>query len=550
MTDVRMRMLEQHLTAQVVTSAAVSWVPTSAVGVASGLLLPAPKAISIQGGPSTVTVEPCDGTAGWGWQVTTTVDGVVRDVRVVLVPASGTVDFEDLAVVDPVTLTTATAAAWETIAAAAGASAGSAAASAAAAAASAASITPTIPATPLTAVERTSTGAVKATGATGYDELATLNQTRTSLRPGNRCVWVGDSLSAWNDSEANNLQRTSLANFACILSGQRLRYAYNAAAGGTTTATMLANFDSVVPAQMPTVVHILGGTNDSAYAVSQTIDNLAGIVKKCRTIGATPVLGTPPPKGTPDANSSERHRLAALRIAILDYAQAEGLLAVDYYGIMVDPATGDMKAAYNRDGTHPTDAGFVFMGQLCAATIAPLLPAMPPPLCVNNVDPRNLISNGLFLTGGATGTGQANWTGGTGAGITNSTITTDTEISGNWVHIAAAGSSSTAQVYQTIATAPIPGHRYLFAGRMKTTWTSGANGITIRVGITASGNPEAGAFYNVAAAITNGVFAIEYVCPAGATSQMVSVSMVAGTMSVDVAQMTLWDLTAAYAVTG
>ena len=91
MTDILISLRAQGITQQYATAASQTWVPSMPVGVATGVLLPAPKAIAIPSNADiTITgVEPCDGTAGWCWQVTTTVDGAVRDQRNVLVPEPG-----------------------------------------------------------------------------------------------------------------------------------------------------------------------------------------------------------------------------------------------------------------------------------------------------------------------------------------------------------------------------------------------------------------------------------------------------------------------------
>jgi len=97
-TDVRIRLREQAATQQPASSATITWVPSATVTVAGGLLLPAPKAVGFIGTEVTVTgLEPCDGLAGWVWQVTVTADGVIRDQRNVIVPDSVAVlDFENL----------------------------------------------------------------------------------------------------------------------------------------------------------------------------------------------------------------------------------------------------------------------------------------------------------------------------------------------------------------------------------------------------------------------------------------------------------------------
>lgn len=98
MTDILISLRQQSLTQQYATNTTQTWVPSVPVGVDTGVLLPAPKAIAIPTNADiTITgVEPCDGLAGWCWQVTTTVDGAIRDQRNVLVPISGTPSFGNL----------------------------------------------------------------------------------------------------------------------------------------------------------------------------------------------------------------------------------------------------------------------------------------------------------------------------------------------------------------------------------------------------------------------------------------------------------------------
>jgi len=97
-TDVRIRLREQASSQQPASSAAITWIPSVPVAVSGGLLLPSPKTVAFTGTEVTVAgLEPCDGLAGWVWQVTITADGAIRDQRNVLVPDSVAVlDFENL----------------------------------------------------------------------------------------------------------------------------------------------------------------------------------------------------------------------------------------------------------------------------------------------------------------------------------------------------------------------------------------------------------------------------------------------------------------------
>jgi hypothetical protein len=97
-TDIIVILREQATTQQLATNATQTWVPTMPVGISGGLLIPAPKTIAVPStGSVTVTnVQPCDGSEGWCWLVTTTEDGVIRDQRYVLVPDIPLQDFEAL----------------------------------------------------------------------------------------------------------------------------------------------------------------------------------------------------------------------------------------------------------------------------------------------------------------------------------------------------------------------------------------------------------------------------------------------------------------------
>jgi hypothetical protein len=93
----RVRLLEQAQAQTQASWVTITVVPTATATVPGGLLLPAPKAVSYSGSPTTFSgLEPCDGSAGWCWTVTITADGVVRDQRHILLEDSATtVDLED-----------------------------------------------------------------------------------------------------------------------------------------------------------------------------------------------------------------------------------------------------------------------------------------------------------------------------------------------------------------------------------------------------------------------------------------------------------------------
>lgn len=382
-------------------------------------------------------------------------------------------------------------------------------------------------------------GKLAASAATGtYARHAT-------ARPGNRMVWLGDSLTQWQDAVAaqnaptsalSHSQRVSLANLGSILSNQRALYVGQAGVGGETSAQILARFDTDVTPFAPTVVHILAGTNDpSGTLATFTLPNITAMIAKTRAIGAVPLLGLLPPNNT--TSKSEAFNAAYRRLA-----DTLGVTVIDYCTPLIDPTNGSIQSALNRDNTHPTDAGFVLMAQAFATAFADVAPPWAPPLPDRNTSTNNLVANGLFLLPGG-GARPSSWIGGTGTGITT---TTEAATFGNWVKIDAVASAGAAQLYQNIATAPVADHRYALLGKVKTAWTSGANGFQIRNRITLAdaSTVDMMPMNNMAVTLTDGTFYCEYVAPATATSQQISLFCGAGTMTLWVARMGLYDLTA------
>lgn len=389
-----------------------------------------------------------------------------------------------------------------------------------------------------------------------YDELSTAlaaksttdsntYATHAAARPGNRTVWLGDSLTQWQDgsaaanaptSTASHSMRVCLANLGSILSNQRALYVADAGIGGNTTTQMLARFDTDVTPWNPKFVHILGGTNDPSTELALTLSNLAAIVAKTRAIGAVPILGLIPPANA--TSKSEQTNIGIRRLAA-----SLGVAVIDYCEPLIDQLNGQILSALNRDGTHPNDAGFVAMAEKFAAEFVKIAPPWAPPLPQRNSATNNLVSNGLFLNlVGAAGTAPSGWVGGTGTGITT---TTEAATLGNWVKIDCAAAPGNAQLYQNISTAPVAGHRYALLGKIKTSWTSGS-GFHIRNRITKSdaSTVDMMPMNNMGVTLPDGTFYCEYTCPADAASHQVSLFVLAGTGTLWVSQMALWDLTA------
>jgi hypothetical protein len=71
---------------------------------------------------------------------------------------------------------------------------------------------------------------------------------------------------------------------------------------------------------------------------------------------------------------------------------------VDFYKVLVDPATGNYLAGYNADATHPAAPGRIAMANALVTTLQPLLSPSPVIIPQDNADPNNLLTNGCFVT--------------------------------------------------------------------------------------------------------------------------------------------------------
>lgn len=384
---------------------------------------------------------------------------------------------------------------------------------------------------------------------------------------GNRVVFLGDSVTtAQNNDTAPGQWGTSFPSYATYLSKGRIIRVRNAGVSGDRAADMLARFDADVAAYSPSTVVILAGTNDwndsSPTSLSTYQANIAALVAKCRAISAQPVLCTVPPNVL---SSARRQRVTTGNAWLKRYCAAQGIPCVDFYSLLVDPATGDFLTAYGsatNDKTHPIGAGYAAMGSYLwtslSASVSPVEPLLP----AENADPNNLITNGLNLTttGAAATLMPTGWSVQSGShptGVTGSLATGDTAIKGNWWRVVADGltASTTNNEFQTVSTGIVPGHTYAYVGRFKATGMRNAdtgNGSTFLIGCAFNSvlNNAAYDFRVVSTLpfdVTDGVFYQEVVAPGDATTclvrrQLLNTTVGAGTLQV--AQMGFYDLTA------
>ena len=149
--------------------------------------------------------------------------------------------------------------------------------------------------------------------------------------------------------------------------------------GGQTTPQMLVRFHQDVIGLRPTVVVILGGTNDIAgntgpSTLEMIEDNLASMTEIAQANGirvvlcsVLPAIDYPWKPGLEPAP-----KIVALNAWIKDYATRHGAVYLDFHSAMADEHQG-MRKELSDDGVHPNAAGFRLMAPLAERAIAAAL---------------------------------------------------------------------------------------------------------------------------------------------------------------------------------
>ena len=145
---------------------------------------------------------------------------------------------------------------------------------------------------------------------------------------------------------------------------------------GQTTPQMLIRFKQDVVHLNPSVVVILGGTNDIAgntgpSTLEMIEDNLSSMAEIATANGIKVVMCQLLPAYSygwaPDVDP--RQDIIDLNQWIKEYADAHGYPCVDFYTPMVNPFKA-LKVEYSvGDGVHPNEAGYAVMAPLVEAAI-------------------------------------------------------------------------------------------------------------------------------------------------------------------------------------
>ena len=139
---------------------------------------------------------------------------------------------------------------------------------------------------------------------------------------------------------------------------------FNRGISGQVTAQMLLRFQEDVVNLLPNVLVLKAGINDiaenaGAYDQQKTLNNIKSIVQLARANKIKVVLCSVLPANRfvwrPALTPADK--VVELNTALQAYAKEENILYLDLYAAVVDDKKG-MKAAYAKDGVHPTVEGY------------------------------------------------------------------------------------------------------------------------------------------------------------------------------------------------
>lgn len=150
---------------------------------------------------------------------------------------------------------------------------------------------------------------------------------------------------------------------------------------GQTTPQMLLRFHADVVALKPSVVVILGGTNDIAGNTGPSTNamieaNLQAMTEVAQANGIRVVLSSVLPvfdyPWKPGLQPAAR--IVALNAWMKSYSARVGAIYLDYHSAMRDERDG-LRAGLGDDGVHPNEAGYRIMATLADSAIARALRA-------------------------------------------------------------------------------------------------------------------------------------------------------------------------------
>ncbi len=154
-------------------------------------------------------------------------------------------------------------------------------------------------------------------------------QSEFPLKDGDTWVMLGDSITAQH-LHSNYFEAFCYARFP------RLTFCFrNSGVGGDTVPRVMDRFAWDVVAWNPTVVSVELGMNDrGGFATDKFMENIAGLVRKIRSVNASPVLFSPSPMNNGEDQGNVRLKEYTDALKIL--AEREKIPYADQFTPLVD----------------------------------------------------------------------------------------------------------------------------------------------------------------------------------------------------------------------
>jgi hypothetical protein len=331
--------------------------------------------------------------------------------------------------------------------------------------------------------------------------------------------------------------------------------AWNFGVPGQNTAYMLSTELPLLLAMnpLPSVVSILGGTNDVKEGVSPatTVANLTAMVNQLKAAGITPILCTIPP------NNTFPTQVQATNAAISAAASSLGVTLVDFYTGLAQ-SNGTYQTQYLTDGTHPNIPGYTEMAHAFIAQTASIYGGSSVWLPTAAQDRVNLVPDPLMASAPTSWvqTFYSNFA----AAPAITQVAGASPVVGDWMqavisvddtagHYAMFGPGNTANA--------AAGDQMLFVARFNTSGISALSpmsnqqGLSIFTGATDALDPFVTPVFEMQSDCTNCIVAVEYTQPAlPASGDNVGVQIyftggsTSGTVTLQLAQVAIVDLTA------
>lgn len=392
-----------------------------------------------------------------------------------------------------------------------------------------------------------------------------------SLRPGhNGAVVTGDSLSDYGGTNAINTGGSGAYggptwfNRLCMISGQRIQRMGTFALAGSTTQQW---HDTQIPQVLamsprPAACFIQIGTNDAGVNFNPVTWGalIADGVQQLLAAGILPILCLTPPRGLPGAPTGINisKSVKQQHLWILRYTAKNGLPVLDNYS-PVAQLSGGIRSGFNSDQTHMNEQGYRLQA-LDAYTRQEIHKLFPPARLLTTKDKGDFLD---LLAGKGLMQATTDWPlTGTAATVSLVAPSVSDNLSGNWLTISRAASSTGATNLATsnIISTAVAGDIIAFSGRMRLSgYDASPEGsrllatLQARWTVTGTGFVYAPIVTNFGTDLADGTFYMEIPVPTGATALnfYLAFSGTVGSSAPAVAslgELTVYNLTAAGAL--